>query len=145
MISFTGFLDVDASAEVVFELLADMAVLDQWNPSVVSSRLVSGSRLEPGARFESVIKRGPIKMTARSELMSVEPHRSVEYAGSIAGFWSVDSLSFEPINGGTRITFRNQSRSPAWLRPLTPLLNRAFQRQAKRAVAGAAAYVVNRS
>ena len=141
MIGFTGYLEVAAPPDVVFELLADMAVLDRWNPNVTRSKVVSGSRLMPGACFESVIRRGPIKMTARSELVSAEAGRRVEYTGSIGGFWSVDSLTFDPLDAGTRITFRNESTPPRWMRPLSPLLNLVFQRQAKRAVAGAKRYL----
>ena len=82
---------------------------------------------------------------ARSELVIVEPGRKVEYEGAIAWFWSVDSLTFEASGGGTRITFRDETRAPWWPRPLAPLLNASFQRQARRAVEGAARYLVDTS
>jgi len=143
VIRFTGKLDVDEPPAAVFELLADMAELHRWNPSVRSSQRISGDRFEPGSRYESTIVRGPIRMTAHSELVVVEPDRKVQYEGSIAGFWSVDSLTFEPRGEGTRITFGNETQTPSWLRPLTPILNAAFQRQALRAVDGARRYLDN--
>ena len=145
MIEFTGHLEVDEPPDEVFELLADMAVLDQWNPSVRNSRRTSGDHLEPGSRYESTIARGPLRMIARSLLAEVEPSRRVQYEGSIAGFWSVDSLTFEPLGEGTRITFHNETQAPNWLRPLLPLLNAVFQRQARRAVEGARQYLGSRS
>jgi len=84
-------------------------------------------------------------MTARSQLVEVELGRKVEYEGSIGWFWSVDSLTFEASGDGTRITFRNETRTPRWLSPLIPLLNAAFQRQAQRAVEGAAKYLTDTS
>ena len=78
-----------------------------------------------------------MRMTARSTLTEVEPGRSVTYEGSISGLWSVDSLTFEPRGEGTRITFSNRTRPPAWLGPFTPILNAAFQPQARKAVEGA--------
>jgi len=125
----------------VFELLADMVELHRWNPNVRASRRISGDRFAAGSRYESIIARGPIRMTARSELVAVEPGRKVEYEGSIGWFWSVDSLTFEPSGDGTRITFRNETRTPRWLSPLIPLLNASFQGQARRAVEGAARYL----
>ncbi len=145
MIEFTGQLEVDELPAAVFELLADMAELHQWNPNVRSSQRITGDRFEPGSRYESTIARGPMRMTARSELVTVEPGRKVQYEGSIAGFWSIDSLTFEPSGDGTRITFHNETQTPGWLRPLIPLLNAAFQRQAKRAVEGAGRYLANDS
>ena len=145
MISFTGQLEVNRAPVVVFELLADMAELHRWNPNVRMSRRISGDRFAPGSKYESIIARGPIRMTARSELVTVEPGRRVEYEGSIAWFWSIDSLTFEASGDGTRITFRNETQTPTWLRPITPLLSAAFQRQARRAVEGARQYLVGSS
>ncbi len=145
MIEFTGQLKVDEPPAAVFELLADMGKLHEWNPNVRSSQRISGDRFEPGSRYESIIARGPMRMTARSELVAVEVGRKVQYEGSIAGFWSVDSLTFEPSGDGTRITFRNETRAPGWLHPLIPLLNAAFQRQARRAVEGAGRYLASNS
>ena len=80
-------------------------------------------------------------MTARSTLTAVEPGRSATYEGSISGLWSVDSLTFEPRGEGTRIVFQNRTTTPTWLRPITPILNAAFQPQARRAVDGARRYL----
>lgn len=143
MIEFTEQLEVDQPPAVVFELLADMADLHEWNPNVPSSRRISGERFEAASRYESTIARGPVRMTARSELVTVDRGRRVQYEGSIGGFWSVDSLTFEPSGDGTLITFHNETRAPGWLRPLVPLLNAAFQRQARRAVKGAEQFIAS--
>ncbi len=143
MIRFTGQLEVDLPPAAVFELLADMAELDRWNPNVRSSQRVSGDRFGRGSRYESTIVRGLMRMTAHSELVVVEPNRKVQYEGSIGGFWSVDSLTVEPRGDGTRITFHNETHIPRWLQPLSPVLNAAFQRQARLAVDGARRYLDN--
>ena len=145
MIQFKGTLEVDQPPEVAFALLADMAELHRWNPNVRGSRRTAGDRLELGSRYESTVARGPIRMTARSELVAVEPGRKVTYEGSIGRFWSVDSLSFEPSGEGTLITFHNETKTPPSLRPLVPLMNATFQSQARKAVDGARQYLVNRS
>lgn len=143
MISFTGHLEVQDPPGVAFEMLADMDELHRWNPNVRSSRRIGGDRFVPGSTYESIIARGPLRMTARSELVEVELGRKVVYEGSIAWFWSVDSLPFEVCGGSTRITFRNETSTPRWLSPLTPLLNASFRRQAQRAVEGASQYVAD--
>jgi len=141
MIEFVGYLETSLSPDVVFALLADMAQLDQWNPNVTASRRSSGEEFGLGSTYVSTIQSGPLRMTARSELTAVEPGRSVTYQGSIAGFWSIDSLAFEPNGDGTRVVFRNESQPPSWLRFLGPLFNAAFQPQARRAVDGARRYL----
>jgi len=143
MIEFTGHLEVEAPPGEVFELLADMAEVDRWNPNVRNSKRTVGERLEPGSRYESVIARGPLRMTALPVLVSAEAGRAVRYEGPIGGFWSVDSLTFQPSEKGTHIVFHNQTRTPTWLRPLTPLLKAVFRRQAGRAVEGAGRYLAD--
>lgn len=141
MIEYTGHLDVPLTHDVVFEKLADMTELDRWNPNVTTSRRTSGDRLVVGSTYVSTIQRGPLRMTAVSTLTAVDLGRSVTYEGSISGMWSVDSLGFEPRGAGTRITFRNRTQLPAWLRPFSPILNGAFQPQARKAVDGARRYL----
>jgi hypothetical protein len=41
--------------------------------------------------------------------------------------------------------FHNETKTPPLLRPLVPLMNAAFQSQARKAVDGARQYLVNRS
>lgn len=141
VITFTGHADVRLAPEVVFERLADMAALHRWNPNVIASRRTGGGRLAVGSTYLSTIRRGPFRMTAKSTLTGVEPGRSVTYEGSISGLWSVDRLTFEPHGEGTRIIFQNRTTAPPWLRPLVPVLNAAFQPQARRAVEGARRYL----
>ncbi len=118
-----------------------MAELDRWNPNVTDSRRTAGDRLTVGSTYVSTIRRGPLRMTARSELTAIERNRSVTYEGTIAGFRSTDSLTFEPHGSGTCITFSNQSQPPKWLRFLSSLFDLAFQPQARRAVEGARRYL----
>lgn len=141
MIEFSADLMSARSPSDAFDHLADMAQLDRWNPNVTASRRTSGDRLAVGSTYRSTIRRGLIRMTAKSTLVAVEPGRSVRYEGSIAGFWSIDALTFEPHGKGTRITFSNRSRPPRWLRVFTPLLSAAFAPQARRAVEGARQYL----
>jgi uncharacterized protein YndB with AHSA1/START domain len=145
VIAFAAHLEVVNPPSVVFEMLADMGELHRWNPNVRSSRQISGDRLTLGSRYESIIARGPLRITARSELVEVEPDRKVVYEGSIGWFWSIDWLTFEASGTGTRITFRNETRTPRLLTPLIPILNASFQRQAFRAVEGAAQYLADTS
>ena len=141
MIGFTHTLEVACTPEYAFGRLADMTHLDQWNPNVTRSRRIEGEPLETGSRYESTIVRGPIRMKAESTLVAVELGRFVRYEGAISMFWSMDELRFDECERGSRITFVNESRGPAWLRPFEPLLDMAFQPQARKAVRSAQDYL----
>ncbi|MBT8208266.1 MAG: SRPBCC family protein [Acidimicrobiia bacterium] len=141
MITFIETIEVPLPVGDVFERLADMAELHRWNPSVTASRRTGGERFGVGSTYESTLRRGPIRVNVCSTLTGVEPGRSVTYEGSIAGFWSIDTLEFSPSGTGSLVTFRNESRPPAWMRIFSPLVNAAFQPQARRAVEGARRYL----
>jgi hypothetical protein len=83
------------------------------------------------------------RMTARSTLVDVVRDRSIRYEGTIAGFWSVDSLEFEALDFGCRAVFRNESSPPRFLSRLDPVLDAVFAPQARRAVAGAERYLAS--
>ena len=137
MIRFAGHFDFELDPADAFERLADMADLDAWNPSVATSRRVSGGRLEPRSRYESTLARGPLRMSARSTLIEVDAGRRVRYEGSIGVLWSVDELRFDPVGDGCRVSFLNESTAPMWLWPVVPIMSLAFPRQARMAMVGA--------
>ena len=83
-------------------------------------------------------------MRAESTLVAVEPGHRVRYEGAISIFWSIDELTFDESERGCRITFSNESRGPAWLRPFGSLLDMAFRPQARKAVCGAQRYLNHR-
>ena len=141
MIRFAGSLETTRRPDEVFEALADMTVLDRWNPNVSMSQRLTGERFEIGSTYESTIRRGPLRMRARSCLTNIDRPDFVEYQGTISGFWSVDRLTFRTANLGTIIEFSNESRPPMVLRPLSRVLDLAFQPQAARAVEGARSYL----
>lgn len=139
LIRYRESIVTEVSAADAFELLGDMATLDTWNPNVSASQRISGERLEVGSEYRSTISRGPMRMRATSRLVESAPGRRVLYESTISGMHSIDGIDFEQTEGGTIVTFFNESRPPAWLRPLAPLLGAAFRPQARRAVAGARA------
>jgi hypothetical protein len=71
-------IDIDATAESVWEVLTDLASYPQWNPMI---RRASGE-LEPGARlkvrFEPDGSRGH---TFRPKLLVVDPNRELRWLG----------------------------------------------------------------
>jgi hypothetical protein len=140
---FLGSLETHLDCEAAFELLADMAELERWNPNVTASRRTSGRRLCIGSTYECTIRRMGARMTARSTLVDVVRDRSIRYEGTIAGFWSVDSLEFEALDFGCRVVFRNESSPPRFLSRLDPVLDAVFAPQAGRAVAGAERYLAS--
>jgi hypothetical protein len=60
----------------------------------------------------------------RTHLTAVELNQRIKFDAQIGPMRPACSLSFEPIAGSTRVTFRGDSNPPGGLRFLTPLMNR---------------------
>ena len=123
----------------------------QWAPALIETLLPEGSDEALGDELGIVLADFHPAGTTTSLPRLLKPtsatrsptstSRSVTYEGSISGLWSVDTLTFEPRGEGTRIVFENRTTTPTLLRPISPILNAAFQPQARRAVEGARRYL----
>lgn len=144
VVTFEGSILVPCDPAAAFAI-ADMATLSAWNPAVDQSELVSGERFCEGARYSCVVSRGPFRLTAKPVLIEVIPNEFVRYSGKFGFAESEDSIRFVPEESGTRVTFRNRSQLPRWTRPMRPFIAKTFNRQANRALAGAARYLAERN
>jgi uncharacterized protein YndB with AHSA1/START domain len=64
----------------------------------------------------------------KTHLTAVEPNQRIKFDAEIGPMRPACSLSFEPLAGSTRVTFRGDSNPPGSLRFLTPLMNRMGQK-----------------
>ena len=71
-------IEIDASAETVWRVLADLASYPEWNPMIrqASGELRPGARLK--VRFEPEGSRGH---TFRPKLLTVDPNRELRWLG----------------------------------------------------------------
>jgi hypothetical protein len=74
-------IEIAASPERVWDILADFAAYPRWNPFIrhISGELEVGERLE--VRLEPPDSRG---MTLRPTVLSAEPHRQLRWLPSQA-------------------------------------------------------------
>jgi hypothetical protein len=103
-------IEIAAPADVVWNVIADLAAYPSWNPFIVrvDGTLVQGRGLEvtlapPGGRT----------MTLRPTLVAVEPGRGFAWLGRLAGipklFDGEHHLEIEPIDRD-RVRFRHWER-----------------------------------
>jgi NAD(P)-dependent dehydrogenase (short-subunit alcohol dehydrogenase family)/carbon monoxide dehydrogenase subunit G len=126
--------------EAVFDYLADMTNIVDWDPSVISARALSGMPPGPGSRFHLQVTFGParIPMTYRVDFMH-RPDRLV-LTGRGNGFTVVDDIALHREHRHTRIDYRvgmSADRPPAPV--VANITGRLFQRNIDRAAEGLAA------
>lgn len=104
----------------------------------------SAPRIDPGVQAGSVIKTpdgppgpgtafrfrqqnlGKTRETV-TRFIAVEPNRKIEFEAEIGPMRPRCDLTFEPTDGGTRVTFRGDSIPSGPLKWLSPLANRKGQ------------------
>jgi hypothetical protein len=93
-------LEVDATPDEVWKVLADRAAYPEWNPFIISST----GELTTGATITNVLKDTNGKETTFTpELLAVDPGKELRWIGKI-GFGGIfdgeHSFRIEPIDGG---------------------------------------------
>lgn len=93
-------IDIDASPDEVWQVLADRAAYPSWNPFIVSST----GELKTGSKITNVLKdTNGAETEFTPELLAVEPGKELRWIGKI-GFGGIfdgeHSFRIEPLDGG---------------------------------------------
>ena len=110
---------VDATAEAVYDLVADLPRMREWSPECTSVRWRDGASMAAaGARFRGWNRRGPIRWCTDSVVIEAERGRAlafeVEGLGQPVARWR---YRFEPDASGLGCTVTEEwtdRRSPAY-------------------------------
>ena len=110
-------IEIQASAERVWQLLTDFPSFPQWNPFI---RKASGS-IQVGERLEVNIQpSGASGMTFRPTVLKAEPNRELRWLGHllISGLFDGEhSFTIEPL-GESRVRFTQREIFTGLLVPL---------------------------
>jgi len=110
-------IEIQASAERVWQLLTDFTSFPQWNPFI---RRASGT-VQPGERLEVKIKpSGASGMTFRPTVLIAEPNRELRWLGRllIPGLFDGEHIfTIEPL-GANRVRFVQREIFTGLLVPL---------------------------
>ncbi len=91
-------ITINAPAEKVWQVFADINQWPAWNPEVTSA-LLNGP-----FKAGSIIEWESAGFSIRSELQTVQPHTTVGWAGKAFGSFAIHVWHFEEHNGQTTIT-----------------------------------------
>jgi hypothetical protein len=121
-------IEIDASAEHVWELLTDFASYPQWNPFIrhISGQPAPGKRLQ--ARLEPP---GGRAMTFKPKVLTAEPNRELRWLGHllVPGLFDGEhSFTIEPLEED-RVHFIQRE---AFKGLLVPLFARSLESNTQR-------------
>jgi hypothetical protein len=129
MSKVSGEILIERSVEEVFDYVADQRNEPIYNPQMLQSEKITDGPIGIGTRFRAVAKSG---RRAMEMLIEVTEFQRPSRFGARTTMSSVDvdgGLTFDPVDGATRMTWswRVSPRGP--LRLLGPLVARIGRRQ----------------
>lgn len=131
-------VDLPRPPEVVFPYLAEFEHLADWDPATVRVSSRTPGPLAVGTSYEVVSAFRGREVDLRYEVVAYDPPRRVVLHGTSDSVDAVDEMTFEPVDGGTRVTyvarFSFHNRLVGMIAPL--FLRGAFRTLGREAAAG---------
>ncbi len=136
MARYAASVESPRGLEDVFAYLSDFSSTAEWDPGVVRAQRLDSDRIDVGTRFHLVASFLGRENELTYEVVEYTPPRSVTLRGENATVVSLDRITFEPLDEGTRVTYEAELTLKGPLRLADPLLGLAFGRVGGRALAG---------
>jgi uncharacterized protein YndB with AHSA1/START domain len=119
-------IDVAASPEIVWDLIADLAEMGEWSPECTGVKWAGGAPgpagPSVGAVFKGSNKIGFRRWSTKGTIVAAEPNRRIAWDVAALGLpvarWS---YSIGPSDGGCRVTETWQDKRGAIINALGPL------------------------
>jgi uncharacterized protein YndB with AHSA1/START domain len=118
-------IDIDAPAEKIYALVADLPSMGQWSPEATGGKWLDGAtEARAGARFRGTNRNGIFRWSTVCTITTAEPGRKIEWATKAVGFLdgALWRYEFAPNgNGGTTVTESTEDRRGRLLRWTAPV------------------------
>jgi uncharacterized protein YndB with AHSA1/START domain len=125
----TGEILIRRPVEQVFDYVADQRNEPVYNPRMLHSEKITDGPIGVGTRFRATAQSGRREVEMLIEVTAYDRPRRL---GSRTTMSSADvdgGLTFEPVNGATRMNWAWDLRPKGSLRFLAPLVTRLGRRQ----------------
>ena len=120
----------------VFGYVADLTTNAEWDPGTISAERVGEAPVGPDAEFRLVVTFLGRTSALTYRIVEYDPPSVVTFRGENAAVVALDRITFEPWNGGTRLTYTATLTPRGAIRLAHPLLALAFRRVGDNALAG---------
>jgi hypothetical protein len=116
-------VDINAPADVVYALVADLPSMGQWSPECIAVEWRGGASAPAvGAKFKGQNRIGRRKWSSDGVIVTAEPGRKFAFETSAmripVAHWAYE---FTERDGGCTVTESWSDRRPAWFVPITRL------------------------
>lgn len=136
MAHYNASLDTPRPPEEMFAYLSDFSTTAEWDPGVIEAERLGAEPVGQGTEFRLLASFLGRKTPLTYRIVEYEPPSAVTFRGESSTVVSLDRITFESSNGGTRITYDADLALKGALKLADPLLRVAFKRVGDRALAG---------
>jgi len=136
MAHYNASLDTPRPPERMFAYLSDFSTTAEWDPGVIEAERLGEEPVREGTEFRLLASFLGRKTPLTYRIVEYHPPSAVTFRGESPTVVSLDRITFEPSNGGTRITYDADLALKGALKLADPLLRVAFKRVGARALAG---------
>ena len=132
---------VEASAvisrrvEQVFEFVTNPENDPQWQSAMLESERTSVGPFGVGTTEQGVAKLLGQRIEWSAEVTEYEPNRKVKYDVTGGPLSAEQTVSFEPVEGGTKFTLVLEAETGGFFRLAEPIVIRMYQRDTETNVA----------
>ncbi len=127
MISYEKTVSINCPIDQVFALITDAKNLRSWQASLVENQILTDGPLHAGTRFHEKRRMGSRVTDIEGEITDFVPNERFA-TRTLTGPQVTVSYTLEPVNGGTRVTYRFALHATGMMRFLEPFFLGSIRR-----------------
>ncbi len=136
MARYAATVDSPRPPAEVFDYVADLSTNAEWDPATISAERLGGGPVGLGTEFRLVVAFLGRRSRLAYRIVEYDRPTLVTFRGENATVVSLDRITVEAWNGGSRLTYDASLTAKGATRLAGPLLALAFRRVGANARAG---------
>lgn len=126
MIAFTNTVTINRSPVVVFDYLADLRHVPEWNWAIQATEQVTPGAVRVGTAYRQ-LRLTPNRSVEHLQISALEPNEHIAIIGDLGPFSATVSYTLHPEGDSTRIDNRIELE-PVGIARLSPLISGPISR-----------------
>lgn len=136
MAHYNASIDTSHPPDEMFAYLSDFSSTQEWDPGVIEAERLGDAPVNEGTEFRLLASFLGRQIPLTYRIVEYDPPNAVTFRSESSTVVSLDRITFEPSDGGTRITYDADLVLKGPFTLAGPLLRVAFKRVGARALAG---------
>jgi uncharacterized protein YndB with AHSA1/START domain len=120
---------INRPVEEVFAFTTDIEKMTQWVGELQESKNISEGTVGVDTTFTHVVGFLGRRFEQNHKVIEYEPNRKLRFGATSGPIRSEIDITFESIEGGTKVTFAGGGEVGGFFKIAEPLLQRMFKRQ----------------